>query len=125
MRIEKFNSKKPNYENDDIVYAFDNNSLGEKLEMIDVIVAEVCGENDGVDWYWILQTKDGTFSNAEGGCDYTGWDCQSNASIKEGFKTPEEAIDALNIPKYDGRKNIKEVLKKQIIGEIPFAIYQE
>lgn len=125
MREEKFNSAKPGYESDDIKYAFEYNNLSDKLGMIDVIVAEVCGENDGVNWYWILLMRDGTFSCAEGGCDYTGWDCQSHASVKEGFKTPTEAIEALDIWEYDHRKNIRVCLTKQINDELPFAIYQD
>ena len=119
MRTEKYN--KDNY-GDDIKSAFECNGLSETLDNIDVIVAEVCGENDGVDWYWILQMKDGTFGNASGGCDYTGWDCRSSAGFEGGFKTPEEAVEKLVAN--DGRK-IKETLLKQLSGEIPFAVYQE
>ncbi len=122
MRTEKFNSQEYG---DDIRSAFDHNSLSAELGLIDVIVAEVCGENDGYSWYWILQMRDGSFANAEGGCDYTGWDCQSHTSFKGGFKTAQEAVDALEVYEYDSRKNIKEVLSKQLTGEIPFAIYQE
>lgn len=122
MRTEKF---LPNEYGDDINSAFDNNGLAEKLSEIDVIVAEVCGENDGYDWYWILQMKDGTFANASGGCDYSGWGCQSSADFTGGFKTPEEAVEKLEFSEFESRKNIKNVLLKQISGEIPFAIYQE
>lgn len=122
MRTEKFDSKGFG---DDIRYAFNENSLSEKLDLIDVIVAEVCGENDEYEWYWILQMKDGTFSWAKGGCDYTGWDCRSSAEIKEGFKTPEEAIEALELAEFEHRKSIKKVLLKQIKSEMPFALYQE
>lgn len=51
MRTEKFEPNTPAYGNDDIVNAFDNNSLDHRLQDIDVIVAEVCGENDGNWWY--------------------------------------------------------------------------
>lgn len=122
MRTEKFNRKDNAYDGDDIHYAFECNSLSERLDDIDVIVAEVCGENDGYDWYWILQMKDGSFSWAKGGCDYTGWDCQSYAEIKDGFATAFEAIDDLDTG-HDGRKEIKECLKKQITEEQPFACY--
>lgn len=120
MRTEKYNKEDGG---DDISYAFEYNGLEDKLKEINVIVAEVCGENDGVDWYWILQMKDGTFANASGGCDYTGWDCQSSADFLGGFKTPEEAIEAVIINS-DNRK-IKETLLKQLTGEVPFAVYTE
>lgn len=122
MRTEKFDNSKSGYDSDDIKYAFNYNGLSEKLDEIDVIVAEVCGENDGADWFWILQMKDGSFANAQGGCDYTGWDCQSSADFEGGFKTPEEAINA--IEKTDKRL-IKETLLKQINGDLPFAVYSE
>jgi hypothetical protein len=35
------------------------------------------GENDGDDWRWVLQLKDDRFVFLQGGCDFTGWDCQS------------------------------------------------
>ena len=124
MRKEKFESTEWGC-GDDLNSAFYNNDLSETLKEVDVIVAEVCGENDGANWYWILQMKDGTFANAIGGCDYTGWDCQSSASFSGGFKTPEEAIEKLEIPEFGGRKNIKVCLQKQISEEIPFAIYQD
>lgn len=118
MRNVKYNNKETE---DDIKYAFIYNSLEKRLGDIDVIVAEVCGENDGVDWYWILQMKDNTFSWARGGCDYTGWDCQSDAEIHDNFKTPEEAIENIKI-EYDNRK-IKECLLGQI-NDKPFALYE-
>ena len=125
MRDVEFTVKEDAWDNDDIQYAFGNNSLGERLKDIESIVAEVAGENDGYDWHWILKMKDGTFSYATVGCDYTGWDCQSNASIADGFKTPEDAINIIEISEFDSRKKIKECLLGQIKGTIPFAIYQE
>lgn len=125
MRKEKFNDKLKGYDNDDIAYAFGENELGARLADIDVIVAEVVGENDELSWYWILQMKDGSFSWSEGWCDYTGWDCQSGAQITDGFVTPEEAIKDLEAQTNDSRKSIPEVLLKQIKEEIPFALYQE
>lgn len=125
MRTEKFNSNKSGYENDDLKYAFGNDGLSEILGNVDVIIAEVCGENDGYNWYWILQMRDGTFGWAEGGCDYTGWDCQSHASFNGNFKTPFEALENVKTEDYDSRKSIKICLEKQLKEELPFAIYQE
>ncbi len=122
MRTEKFD---PEEYGDDIRYAFNENQLGERLSDIEVIVAEVCGANDEDNWYWILQMKDGTFSAAEGGCDYTGWDCQSHASIKDGYVIPQEAIEALEVSEYDSKpvEKTKKCLLAQIDGSLPFAIY--
>lgn len=120
MRTEKYN---PDEGGDDIKYAFEYNGLSAQLQEIDVIVAEVCGEHDGNDWHWILQMKDGTFHYASGGCDYTGWDCQSYASISESVNTVQEALEFS--PKEDSyHRGIKRVLTGQIEGTIPFAIYE-
>lgn len=124
MRDSKFSIKDNPVENDDIQYAFDYNGLGARLKDIETIVAEVAGENDGYRWYWILKMKDGTFSWAMGSCDYTGWDCQSDAEIYDGYKNAEDAIAAVEVGT-DSRTKIKECLYGQVKGDIPFAIYQE
>lgn len=35
------------------------------------------GQNEGDDWIWEVVLFDGTKWSVQGGCDYTGWDCQS------------------------------------------------
>lgn len=47
---------------------------------IQYVLAVWEGHNDGDDWRWILQLKDGRYVYLQGGCDFTGWDCQSWAS---------------------------------------------
>lgn len=50
------------------------------------------GENDGDDWRWVLELDSGQFVFLQGGCDYTGWDCQSWAT--HAFAdTPEQAAE--------------------------------
>lgn len=49
-------------------------------ETIAAVLAVWEGENDGDDWRWIVSLTDGRFAFIQGGCDYTGWDCQSWAS---------------------------------------------
>ena len=51
------------------------------------------GENDGDDWRWIVQLTDGQFAFIQGWCDYTGWDCQSNARAFRADSV-DQAIDA-------------------------------
>lgn len=53
---------------------------------IEKVLAVWEGERDGDDWRWIIRvTKQcadkngGRFVFLQGGCDYTGWDCQSYA----------------------------------------------
>ncbi len=120
MRNEKYDKAMGG---DDIKYAFEYNGLAPHLDEIESIVAEVCGEHDGCEWFWILKMKDGTFRKAEGGCDYTGWDCQSSASISEPVATVEEALAlAPEVDMY--KRGIRRVLTGQVKEEIPFAVYQ-
>jgi hypothetical protein len=42
------------------------------------IKAQLEGENDGPTWIVWGRLKDGRWFFAEGGCDYTGWDCQAS-----------------------------------------------
>lgn len=41
------------------------------------VVACVCGEHDGRTWHWLVKHDNDKFYYISGGCDYTGWDCQS------------------------------------------------
>lgn len=45
------------------------------------IVAAVNSENDGASWEGAFRLRDGRWLFAEGGCDYTGWDCQASNSL--------------------------------------------
>ena len=51
-----------------------------RFDVIEVIAA-VNGENDGVAWVGVFLLKDGRYCIAEGGCDYTGWDCRAGNSL--------------------------------------------
>lgn len=62
----------------DLRAALECNSLAHKLEEIDRVLLEITGEADEAQWHWILALKDGRFAYVTGGCDYTGWDCQSD-----------------------------------------------
>lgn len=121
MRNEKYDNTKPGYDTDDIKYAFENNGLSSHLENIDVIVAEVCGANDEAAWHWILKMKDGTYRYAEGSCDYTGWDCQSGASISEPMKTVNQALELS--PEEASNRRIRTNLSRQVSGEQAFATF--
>ena len=50
------------------------------IEDVKKVLAIIEGENDGPDWHWILLLNDDRFIYLRGGCDYTGWDCQSSAT---------------------------------------------
>jgi hypothetical protein len=55
------------------------------------VLARVDGERDECDWFWVLKLKSGQFAYLQGGCDYTGWDCQSHA-VSVVADTPYTAI---------------------------------
>ena len=56
-------------------------SSGISREMVAEVIATVNGENDGPDWVGLFRLNDGRYLVAEGGCDYTGWDCQAGNSL--------------------------------------------
>lgn len=69
--IEEERSRTDSY---DLRAAIDYNSPGFLVDDIAEVLAHVAGENDGADYYWVLEMKDGRFALLQGGCDYTGWD---------------------------------------------------
>lgn len=89
--------------------------------------AAVYGENDGADWYWIAEMNDGRIFLISGGCDYTGWDCQSSAH-SELVDSKEAAVEladkwqkADNADYGNDQRKIAEALRNQIDGKQPFG----
>ena len=79
----------------DLVACLENNSQEYTIKDIEKVLAVYEGENDGEDWRWILQLKDGRFVFLQGGCDYTGWDCQSWAGSTFTENAEEAAKEAI------------------------------
>lgn len=52
------------------------------------IVAQREGERDERDWVVVCKLADGRYALMSGGCDYTGWDCQSNVARFVGPSLP-------------------------------------
>lgn len=69
---------------------------GQEFEIDDIVkvLAISEGARDGDAWGWLLQLTDGRIAYLQGGCDYTGWDCQSWADAWF-YSTPEEAIASI------------------------------
>lgn len=107
----------------DLESAVEFNSGNVDLKQVDSVVAAVYGENDGADWYWVLKMKDGTYGLAVGGCDYSGWDCQSSLSFTGGFKTAEAAAESSveRDSEYEGNRPIRATLLAQLAGSQPFG----
>lgn len=73
----------------DLIACLEYNPQDFGVNDIKKVLAVVEGEHDEKDWHWILKLKDKRLIYLRGGCDYTGWDCQSWASSTE-FKTKKE-----------------------------------
>ncbi len=56
-------------------------SSGVSREKVVEVIAAVNGENDGDQWVGLFLLDDGRYLVAEGGCDYTGWDCQAGNAL--------------------------------------------
>jgi hypothetical protein len=72
----------PDQEAEDFGSCIAHNDIGPLTETNNVVglVCEQVGERDGENWIWLVTLEDGTHWRLEGGCDYTGWDCQSNGT---------------------------------------------
>lgn len=57
-----------------------NPQPGIRVEGIEKVLAVFEGDHEGPAWHWILKLNDGQIAYLTGGCDYTGWDCQSDAT---------------------------------------------
>lgn len=66
----------------DLQGAFMYNSARPSSPIVEIL-ATVDGCNDYADWHWLAMLESGRFAYITGGCDYTGWDCQSNLDVHE------------------------------------------
>lgn len=76
----KLESRFPGQDAADFSYAVREHDAGpvENGTIIDLRMVQQ-GENDGPDWIWHVTFSNGERWTLQGGCDYTGWDCQSHA----------------------------------------------
>lgn len=86
---------------------------GFRLEDIAYVLAALMGENDGPDYHWIVAMKDHTYAYVTGGCDYTGWDCQSSGS--------SEIVPSLREALANAPKELQPLLKSQLTGDKSFG----
>ena|SRR3990167_4569033 len=92
-KLDEYDKKGIDY---NLVACLENNpQKGFGVDDIQQVLGVWEGEHDGDDWRWILSLKDGRFVFLQGGCDYTGWDCQSWA--KSNFTTT--ALEAAEFAK--------------------------
>ena len=86
------------------------------------VLAEIPGANEEIDWHWIVYLKNKQYVYITGGCDNTGWDCQSSASSKFATTALKAAKLAPESEEDTGRQ-IREQLIAQIKGVQPYALY--
>ncbi len=80
---------------------------------IERVLAVNEGTHDDRDWYWVILLRDGRYVYLQGGCDYTGWDCQSSADTAF-YPTAEEAACG-TVGRYDDNSpEIQALLLAQI-----------
>lgn len=96
----------------DLASALDNNGVGFDDLTIVSILATIPGENDGPDWHWIVQLDDGRYAYISGGCDYTGWDCQSGAHAAVGADLKEVLACTPNYD--DSNRAVTDILSAQL-----------
>lgn len=75
-----------------------NPQEGFTVDDIDKVLAVYEGANDAYDWRWVLKLKRtiDKYVFLQGGCDYTGWDCQSSAwhvIRNTAYKASSHALD--------------------------------
>ena len=63
----------------DLANCLEYNRVGIGKHEIARVLGVVEGDHDGPSWYWVLESHAGQCGVLVGGCDYTGWDCQSSA----------------------------------------------
>lgn len=71
----------------DLHAAISSNAFEVSARILEII-AHIDGENDGPNWHWLALLENGRVAYITGGCDYTGWDCQSHLDVFE-----EETIE--------------------------------
>ena len=107
---------------EDLEYGASYHGLSERVKQIKDVLAQVPGEADGPNWYWLCLMKNGRYGLYWGWCDFTGWDCQSNMEYREA-PTPKAVLSLLKENDVeDTQKPIKQQLLDQIDGKQPYAL---
>lgn len=102
----------------DLSYAVEYNDVAPfRLQDVAYVLAALMGERDGPNYHWVIAMKDHTYAYVEGGCDYTGWDCQSHASadIYTSLRETMEAVEK------DSGSTVHDLLQRQLIGKASFG----
>lgn len=93
---------------------------GFALEDVAYVLGAVLGENDGPDYWWLVAMRDHTYAVVNGGCDYTGWDCQSSANA-EIFPTLRQALESIPETESHDNRKLRKSIEMQLVGELAFG----
>jgi hypothetical protein len=100
----------------DLHACLEYNETGISASDIEDVLAVWEGENDGADWRWVVKLTDGRFAFIQGWCDYTGWDCQSNAFATVHDSPQESAEQALTHDNegFNADRDVRDALLSQL-----------
>lgn len=89
-----------------------------KLEDIDKVLAVVEGENELTSWHWIIKLKGARkYVYMTGWCDYTGWDCISDAKAYPTRTTRLKALKDVLSEMTSVDTDVYKSLHQQLVGE--------
>lgn len=94
------------------------------LDLSDIVdvKAQVPGEADSQNWYWLCKMKDKSYRLYWGWCDYTGWDCRSFMEYIQ-MDDWERLLDWASESFWEkAQKPIKIQLKDQMNHKQPYAL---
>lgn len=80
---EELEERFPGQECYDLTSGCEHNGFSDRIPLITNVVCIQVGENDARNWIWHVGLNDGSLWTVEGGCDYTGWDCQSDMQWRD------------------------------------------
>lgn len=82
-----------------------------RREDVAEIICSRDGENDGESWIGVFRLKDGRYLFAEGGCDYTGWDCQASNSLTVAGNLRDLIVMGLSS---DARREFADLVRREV-----------
>lgn len=101
----------------DLGYALAHNDV-KASSQIKKPLACLPGENDETSWHWLVELENGKIAHLFGGCDYTGWDCQSWFGPVTEYDTLDSAFSSMGLPEQcidsdkSIRKKFEQILRK-------------
>ena len=88
----------------------------EASAQIKLVLGNIPGANDEEDWMWLVELENGRVAFLRGGCDYTGWDCQSGFAATVEYSDLSSAFSVIGLPIYEtnGNRKVREQFLPQV-----------